>query len=169
MINFGAFTNHKLLIKTTTRSIHRECFIKKQPLKFSQYSQESSCVGVSFLIKLQAWRSEEHVFFNKTASQILSLPYIKEMMYMTEVHTNLHFQIVPRILWKVSHYLEINLFIHTHRNIKNIQREGGTYLLLNYLKTILKVSKLFSSLGVLDLYVAFSVLKAEFNNLVNFR
>ena len=35
-----------------------EEFYKKGVLKILQYSQENTCVGVSFLIKLQAFRSE---------------------------------------------------------------------------------------------------------------
>ena len=38
----------------TYRSSHRSCSIKKAVLK---NSEENSCVGVSFLIKLQIWRS----------------------------------------------------------------------------------------------------------------
>ena len=37
-----------------TRSSHRRCSLKKGVLKKSQNSQENSCVGVSFFIKLQA-------------------------------------------------------------------------------------------------------------------
>ena len=39
------------------RSSHQKCSIKKLFLKILQYSQENICVGVSFLIKLQATRS----------------------------------------------------------------------------------------------------------------
>ena len=38
------------------RSSQWRCFIKKLFLKISRYSQENTCVGVSFLIKLQALR-----------------------------------------------------------------------------------------------------------------
>ena len=82
VINFAAFTNHKLLIKTTTRSIHREVSIKKPALKiFAILTGKLLCWNL-FLIKLQAWRSEEHVFLNKTAWQVLPLPFMKEMMYI---------------------------------------------------------------------------------------
>ena len=35
------------------KSSHQRCSVKKVFLKISQYSQESNCFGVSFLIKLQ--------------------------------------------------------------------------------------------------------------------
>ena len=38
--------------------------IKKLFLKLSQYSQENACVGVSFLIKMQAYRPACEIFKN---------------------------------------------------------------------------------------------------------
>ena len=41
---------------TIFRSSHRRCSIKKLFLKMLWYSQESNCVGVSFLLNLKAFR-----------------------------------------------------------------------------------------------------------------
>ena len=35
----------------------RKCSTRKLFLKISQYSQENTCVGISFLIKMQAFRA----------------------------------------------------------------------------------------------------------------
>ena len=45
-----------VLILLTCRSSHCRCFIKKVFFKISQNSQESTCIGVSFLKKIAAWR-----------------------------------------------------------------------------------------------------------------
>ena len=48
------FHVHELLQINRLWSSHQRCSIKKVFLKFSQNSQENTCAGVSFLIKLQA-------------------------------------------------------------------------------------------------------------------
>ena len=40
------------------RSSHQRCSLKKMFLKILIISQENICVGVSFLIKLQAWKRD---------------------------------------------------------------------------------------------------------------
>ena len=40
---------------TIFRGSHQSCSLKKVFLKMLQNSQESTCIGVSFFIKLQAW------------------------------------------------------------------------------------------------------------------
>ena len=37
--------------------MNRKCSTRKLFLKISQYSQENTCVGISFLIKMQAFRA----------------------------------------------------------------------------------------------------------------
>ena len=44
----------KNIVFSLSRSTHPRCSIKKAVLKISQCSQENTCVGVTFLIKLQA-------------------------------------------------------------------------------------------------------------------
>ena len=45
-----------VLVLLTCRSSHCRCFIKKVFFKISQNSQENTCIGVSFLKKIAAWR-----------------------------------------------------------------------------------------------------------------
>ena len=45
-------------ILSSSKSImNRKCSTRKVFLKISQYSQENTCVGISFLIKIQAFRA----------------------------------------------------------------------------------------------------------------
>ena len=45
-------------ILSSRKSImNRKCSTRKLFLKISQYSQENTCVGISFLIKMQAFRA----------------------------------------------------------------------------------------------------------------
>ena len=53
---FVGNTNASYSDQVCYRSSHQKCSIKKLLLKILQYSQENICVGVSFLIKLQATR-----------------------------------------------------------------------------------------------------------------
>ena len=53
------------------RSRHRRCPVKKVFLKISQISQEETGVGVSFLIKLQAWMFSDEL----NLSFFCKLPY----------------------------------------------------------------------------------------------
>ena len=59
--------------------------------KISQYSQENTCLGVSF-IKLQAWRQKN---FNKTPAQVFSCEYsenIKNTYFEEHRRRQLHVQ-----------------------------------------------------------------------------
>ena len=47
----------EIIIPKRYRSSHHRCFTKRLFLKSLPYSQENTCVGVSFLIKLQAFSS----------------------------------------------------------------------------------------------------------------
>ena len=76
----------------TFRSSHRSCSVKKVFLKISQISLENTCVRVSFLIKLKAWRPECLQLYQKeTPTQLFSCKiceifknnYFKEYLSMT--------------------------------------------------------------------------------------
>ena len=45
------------------KSGHQRCYVKKVVLKISQLSQENTCIGVSFLIKLQVFRKLQYRYF----------------------------------------------------------------------------------------------------------
>ena len=60
--------SHLITLLKRYRSSHRRCSVKKVFLKISQTSQESTLVGVFFLMKLQAFIKQ--VFLKKT--QVLS-------------------------------------------------------------------------------------------------
>ena len=65
------------------RSSHRRCSIKKLFLKISQYSQENTCVGIFFLIKLQPYRPATLLketptqVFPVNISKFLRIPILK--------------------------------------------------------------------------------------------
>ena len=52
--SFSPICRFASLLGVLWRSGHRRCSVKKVSLKNSQNSQENTCAGVSFLIKLQA-------------------------------------------------------------------------------------------------------------------
>ena len=62
----------KLITKMSTISSHQRCSIKKMFLKISQYSQESTCVGVYFNKTLKASN-----FQKETATKVFSCEYCK--------------------------------------------------------------------------------------------
>ena len=45
------------------KSGHQRCHVKMVVLKISQLSHENTCVGVSFLIKLQVFRELQYRYF----------------------------------------------------------------------------------------------------------
>ena len=51
------YTAYLFMFLIRTRSCHRRCSIKKLFLKISQCSQENTCVGFSFQLKLKMFRS----------------------------------------------------------------------------------------------------------------
>ena len=69
--------------RTIFRGSHRGCFLKKVFLKILEKSQENTCVGVSFFIKLQAWghqlyckRDSETVVFSVNLAKFLRTPFL---------------------------------------------------------------------------------------------
>ena len=60
--------------ETVCTDRHLRCFIKKMLLKSSQNSQENACVGVSFLINLQAWGL--HIYWKKTPTEGSSCEFL---------------------------------------------------------------------------------------------
>ena len=58
VINFGTFTNHILLIKTTARSIHRRCSIKTALLKnFAIFTGKHLCCSLSKVAGVKVLRT----------------------------------------------------------------------------------------------------------------
>ena len=45
------------ILSSRTSIMNRKCSARKLFLKNAQYSQENTCVGISFLIKMQAFRA----------------------------------------------------------------------------------------------------------------
>ena len=63
----------KKKISLINESVVRRCSVKKMLLKLSQNSQENTCAGVSFLIRLQA--SACNLIKKKTLSQVFSCKF----------------------------------------------------------------------------------------------
>ena len=68
------------------RSSHRRCSIKKTFLKISQNSQRSTCIGVPFLIKLQASCPQlyfkkrlRHMYFPVSFVKFLRTPFLQSI------------------------------------------------------------------------------------------
>ena len=59
---------------------HLRSFIKKMLLKISQNSQGNACVGVSFLINLQAWGL--HIYWKKTPTEGSSCEFLGTCFYI---------------------------------------------------------------------------------------
>ena len=88
--------------KLSEAAVHR-CSSKLVFLKISQYLQENSCVGVSFFIKLQAWRSAfllkkrfQHRCFPVNIAKFLRAAFLRNnfcSLYFSEILCD------ERILW----------------------------------------------------------------------
>ena len=90
-INQWNFWNNLLKSWNTSRSGHPNVFSEKVFLKISQDSQENTCVGVSFITKLQASGSTQvfsreiceifkNTFFNRITPMVASVSYNFENM-----------------------------------------------------------------------------------------
>ena len=81
-------------IKFRKNIMNRRCSIKKPFLKISQYSQENTCVGVSLLLKIQAFRpatllkrdSKKSVFFPVKLEKFLRTLTLKNICERLLLH-----------------------------------------------------------------------------------
>ena len=62
------------MLKLETETVSRRCTVRKVFLKTSQNSQEKTCVGVSFLIKLQV--SDQQILKKETLVLKIEFPTI---------------------------------------------------------------------------------------------
>ena len=84
-----------------TKSSHRRCSLKKVFLKYSQKSQENTCVGVSFFIKLQTrslqiyYKRLQHRCFPANFAKFLRTPF-SENTFGRGLLQNLFVRLIPK-------------------------------------------------------------------------